>query len=198
MATMRDIKRRKASIESTEQITKAMKLVATVKLQKSRTRAENSRLYFNMMYRTIQNAGIADVMPFLSGEFDKSGFGRKPGFSLTTIVGTEQRSFPVVKINHQIVIDPADQGIRREDEMIFHPIERIGCGKLFIPFDRLGAVFFRRKGNEYIDDFMSQYLYPGGLIFIAQRDCLALLFVVQQSSIHGCVPCPFQIFVNFS
>ncbi|MEY8393907.1 ATP synthase F1 subunit gamma [Lachnospiraceae bacterium 45-P1] len=55
MATMRDIKRRKASIESTEQITKAMKLVATVKLQKSRTRAENSRLYFNMMYRTIQD-----------------------------------------------------------------------------------------------------------------------------------------------
>ena len=36
MATMRDIKRRKASIESTEQITKAMKLVATVKLQKAR------------------------------------------------------------------------------------------------------------------------------------------------------------------
>lgn len=55
MATMRDIKRRKASIESTEQITKAMKLVATVKLQKSRTKAENSRLYFNMMYQTIQD-----------------------------------------------------------------------------------------------------------------------------------------------
>ncbi len=54
MATMRDIKRRKASIESTEQITKAMKLVATVKLQKSRVKAENSRLYFNMMYQTIQ------------------------------------------------------------------------------------------------------------------------------------------------
>lgn len=33
MATMRDIKRRKSSIESTEQITKAMKLVATVKLR---------------------------------------------------------------------------------------------------------------------------------------------------------------------
>ena len=54
MATMRDIKRRKSSIESTEQITKAMKLVATVKLQKSRARAENSRLYFNMMYSMIQ------------------------------------------------------------------------------------------------------------------------------------------------
>ena len=55
MATMRDIKRRKASIESTEQITKAMKLVATVKLQKSRAKAESSRLYFNMMYQTIHD-----------------------------------------------------------------------------------------------------------------------------------------------
>ena len=45
MATMRDIKRRKSSIESTEQITKAMKLVATVKLQKSRTKADPAPLF---------------------------------------------------------------------------------------------------------------------------------------------------------
>ena len=36
MASMRDIKRRKGSIQSTQQITKAMKLVSTVKLQKAR------------------------------------------------------------------------------------------------------------------------------------------------------------------
>ena len=36
MATMRDIKRRKESVSSTGQITKAMKLVATVKLQKAK------------------------------------------------------------------------------------------------------------------------------------------------------------------
>lgn len=53
MASMRDIKRRRASIQSTEQITKAMKLVSTVKLQKSKTRAEESAPYFNMMYDTI-------------------------------------------------------------------------------------------------------------------------------------------------
>lgn len=53
MATMRDIKRRRDSIQSTEQITKAMKLVATVKLQKSRVKAENTKPYFNMMYDTI-------------------------------------------------------------------------------------------------------------------------------------------------
>ena len=55
MASMRDIKRRKESIQSTEQITKAMKLVATVKLQKSRVKAENSKPYFDLMYQTISS-----------------------------------------------------------------------------------------------------------------------------------------------
>ncbi len=55
MASMRDIKRRRDSIQSTGQITKAMKLVATVKLQKSRAKAENSKPYFNLMYETISS-----------------------------------------------------------------------------------------------------------------------------------------------
>ncbi len=53
MASMRDIKRRKSSVQSTQQITKAMKLVATVKLQKSRQKAESNKPYFNMLYDTI-------------------------------------------------------------------------------------------------------------------------------------------------
>lgn len=55
MASMRDIKRRRDSIQSTEQITKAMKLVSTVKLQKSRSKAENTKPYFELMYDTIQS-----------------------------------------------------------------------------------------------------------------------------------------------
>lgn len=55
MASMRDIKRRRDSIQSTGQITKAMKLVSTVKLQKSRAKAENSKPYFNLMYDTISS-----------------------------------------------------------------------------------------------------------------------------------------------
>ncbi|MCR5421788.1 MAG: ATP synthase F1 subunit gamma [Lachnospiraceae bacterium] len=54
MASMRDIKRRKTSIQSTQQITKAMKLVSTVKLQRAKTRAERSKAYFNCMYETIK------------------------------------------------------------------------------------------------------------------------------------------------
>ena len=55
MASMRDIKRRKSSIQSTQQITKAMKLVSTVKLQKARTRAEQTNPYTNHMYQTVSS-----------------------------------------------------------------------------------------------------------------------------------------------
>ena len=55
MASMRDIKRRKSSIQSTQQITKAMKLVSTVKLQRARQNAEKSEDYFHAMYSTVQS-----------------------------------------------------------------------------------------------------------------------------------------------
>lgn len=55
MASMRDIKRRKVSVQSTQQITKAMKLVSTVKLQRARATAERSKRYFDSMYKTVQS-----------------------------------------------------------------------------------------------------------------------------------------------
>ena len=70
MASMRDIKRRKSSIQSTQQITKAMKLVSTVKLQKARGRAEQTDPYFNYMYKTVSSmlARSGNINhPYLSG-----------------------------------------------------------------------------------------------------------------------------------
>lgn len=55
MASMRDIKRRRSSIQGTQQITKAMKLVSTVKLQRAKANAERSKIYFNCMYETVRN-----------------------------------------------------------------------------------------------------------------------------------------------
>lgn len=55
MASMRDIKRRRSSIQGTQQITKAMKLVSTVKLQRARAKAEASKDYFNCMYDTVNH-----------------------------------------------------------------------------------------------------------------------------------------------
>lgn len=75
MASMRDIKRRRASIQSTGQITKAMKLVSTVKLQKSRGKAESSKPYFDVMYATISSmlkqAGEIDHKYLRAGESKK-------------------------------------------------------------------------------------------------------------------------------
>ncbi len=55
MASMRSIKRRRTSVQSTQQITKAMKLVSTVKLQRAKARAERSKSYFISMYETIKS-----------------------------------------------------------------------------------------------------------------------------------------------
>ncbi len=77
MATMRDIKRRRTSIASTQQITKAMKLVSTVKLQKARTRAESSKAYFDCMFDTVNSmlasAGHIEHPYLISRETKKIG-----------------------------------------------------------------------------------------------------------------------------
>ncbi len=69
MASMRDIKRRKGSIQSTQQITKAMKLVATVKLQRSKKRAESTKPYFEYMYATVHS--LLAASPDLNNDFIK-------------------------------------------------------------------------------------------------------------------------------
>lgn len=73
MASMKDIKRRKSSIQSTQQITKAMKLVSTVKLQKAKAHAEEANPYFNYMYNTVSSmlAKSENINhPYLKGDTD--------------------------------------------------------------------------------------------------------------------------------
>lgn len=74
MASMRDIKRRRASIQSTSQITKAMKLVSTVKLQKAKGHAEETKPYFDKMYQTVSGmlakSGGSSSNPYLRAKKD--------------------------------------------------------------------------------------------------------------------------------
>lgn len=55
MASMRDIKRRIKSVNSTQQITKAMYLVASSKLNKARNRLEDTRPFFKETRNVISN-----------------------------------------------------------------------------------------------------------------------------------------------
>ena len=75
MASMRSIKRRKGSIQSTQQITKAMKLVSTVKLQRAKGRSERSKAYFECMYATVKSmlarTGFIDHPYLKPGESSK-------------------------------------------------------------------------------------------------------------------------------
>ena len=51
--SMKDIKLRIKSVESTMQITKAMELVASSKMRRAKERVEHSRPYFETLYQSL-------------------------------------------------------------------------------------------------------------------------------------------------
>jgi len=108
MATMREIKRRKASIQSTQQITNAMKLVSTVKLQKSRAKAERTRPYSDMMYATVNH--ILSCTEQIEHPYLQAGQSEKKGI----IVVSSNRGLAggynsnIVRLIQGSGIDPAD------------------------------------------------------------------------------------------
>ena len=58
--SMKDIKLRIKSVESTMQITKAMELVASSKMRRARQRVEHSRPYFETLYEMLTKIAAAD------------------------------------------------------------------------------------------------------------------------------------------
>lgn len=112
MASMRDIKRRKVSIQSTQQITKAMKLTSTVKLQKAKTRAEQSKPYFDFMYETVS------AMLAKSGNIDHPYLKAKDTGKTAIVVITSNRGL-AGGYNNNIVKLVTESGIPKEDVVIY-------------------------------------------------------------------------------
>lgn len=112
MASMIDIKRRKASIESTGQITKAMKLVSTVKLQRARVRAEESKAYFNKMYRTVTS--ILAMAGNIDHPYLKPNTSSKKG-----IITISSNRGLAGGYNNNIVKMIRDCGLTKEDIVIY-------------------------------------------------------------------------------
>lgn len=133
MASMKDIKRRKESIQSTGQITKAMKLVSTVKLQKARGKAESAKPYFDAMYNTVSN------MLAKSGNIEhrylKSGGTSKKA----VIVITANRGL-AGGYNSNIIKLVTSSGIPSEDAVIY----AVGTK---------GRDFFSRRGYTIAGDY---------------------------------------------
>ena len=61
MASMKDIKNRIRSVESTMQITKAMELVASSKLRRAKERAESTRPYFTTLHQTLSDIAYSNT-----------------------------------------------------------------------------------------------------------------------------------------
>ena len=118
MASMRDIKRRKGSIQSTQQITKAMKLVSTVKLQRAKQRAEQSKAYFNCMYETVTS------MLAKSGSLNHPYLNKAESGKKAVIVITSNRG--LAGGYNSNVVKLITQGDFRKDELEIYAIGKKG------------------------------------------------------------------------
>lgn len=134
MASMRDIKHRKESIQSTEQITKAMKLISTVKLQKSRTKAEESKPYFDLMYDTI--CSMLRKSGNIEHKYLKAGKSKKKA----VIAITSNRGLAGGYNNNIVKLVTGEGHLTPEDTVIY----AIG---------RKGRDSFQRKGYEIAADY---------------------------------------------
>lgn len=133
MASMRSIKRRKGSIQSTQQITKAMKLVSTVKLQRAKSRAERSKAYFECMYATVKS--VLAKTGFIEHPYLKPGASSKKA----VIVITSNRGL-AGGYNSNVIKLVTHGEFNREDVKIY----AIG---------RKGRDAFHRYGYEIAQDY---------------------------------------------
>lgn len=132
MASMRDIKRRRDSIQSTGQITKAMKLVSTVKLQRAKGKAENAKPYFDLMYKTVSN--ILAKSGNINHRYLKPGVSNKKA----VIAITANRGLAGGYNNN--IVKLVTGSISQQDAVIY----TIG---------RKGAEVFKRKGYDIKADY---------------------------------------------
>lgn len=133
MASMRDIKRRRSSIQSTQQITKAMKLISTVKLQKAKQGAENSKPYFECMLKTVSS------MLAKAGDVDHPYLKAKEGGKTAVIAVTSNRGL-AGGYNSNIVKLIEGSGINKENAKIY----AIG---------HKGVELLKRRGYEIAEDY---------------------------------------------
>lgn len=113
MASMREIKRRKGSIGSTQQITKAMKLVSTVKLQRAKGKAEATKPYFDCMYDTVA------TMLSKSGNIDHPYLKPQEASKKAVIVITSNRGLAGGYNNNIVKLITDEEDFRPDNTVIF-------------------------------------------------------------------------------
>lgn len=133
-AGMRDIKRRIRSVSNTKQITKAMELVSSAKLRRTREKLEKTRPYYNTIVRSINDilASTSGIKhPFLEKrEVKKSAY----------IVITADRGLCGGYNNN--VIKLTEENIKNKENAVI------------IAVGQKGRDFFRRRGYNLVGEFV--------------------------------------------
>ena len=128
-ASMKQIKTRIKSVESTRQITKAMELVATSKLRRAKEKAENARPYHRVLLQAIASL--------------QASAGECP-----TVFATERE----VKKTCYVVI-AGDRGLAGGyNANLFRMVSRMTEGQSYciLPVGKKSLEHFRRSGSELV------------------------------------------------
>ena len=130
MATLRDIKRRIRSVKSTQQITKAMEMVAAAKLRRSQTRVIAARPYSEGMDEMLEN------LSFAAAEVGHPLFTPRPVATRLLVVFTADRG----------LCGSYNAGLVRQCEQILRRPEG-GSTQLFL-IGRKARDYFRRRNHS--------------------------------------------------
>lgn len=133
MASMREIKRRKVTIESTGQITAAMKVVSTAKLQKAKGKVEASKPYFQLMYDAVTS--ILEKSDNINHPYLQAGVSKKKA----VIVVTSNRGLAGGYNNN--VVKLLTQGDFAKEDVLVYAVGRKGRDNL------------RRNGYNIVADY---------------------------------------------
>jgi F-type H+-transporting ATPase subunit gamma len=149
MPTLRDIKRRIASVKSTQQITRAMKLVAAAKLRRAQERVTEARPYCRIMDEMVSDLALRsprEMHPLLRGPVSDGGDGTT---SKLLLVITGDRGL-CGAFNSNI--------IRRSLDLLRADQDNPAVSLVLIVVGRKARDFYRRRGpvairSEYVNFF---------------------------------------------
>ena len=163
MATLRDIRRKISAVKKTQQITKAMNMVAAAKLRGAQMRMENFRPYaeaFSLMLRNLASGVEPEIHPF----FQRAEAVTKVGLVLMTADRGLCGSFNVNLINaaHKFIREKAADDIQVALTCVgrkgrdFYRRRKADMPRFFVDvwnkFDYTNAV---AVGRDVMSDFMS-------------------------------------------
>ncbi|MGQ9688077.1 MAG: ATP synthase F1 subunit gamma [Desulfobaccales bacterium] len=208
MATLRDIRRKIAAVKKTQQITKAMNMVAAAKLRGAQMRMENFRPYaeaFSLMLRNLASGVEPEIHPF----FQKAPEVKKVGLVLMTADRGLCGSFNVNLINaaHKFIQTKGAEGIEVALTCVgrkgrdFYRRRKADMPRFFVDvwnkFDYTNAI---AVGREVMSDFLTGdvqevYLIHAQFINVAiQRPVLVKLLPIEPEAAEPGGPTAEYIF----